>query len=320
MIDLARTWRWIAIVMCAVIAGAVLSAPDPDTGSRSALAVHDFGHVVAFGLVTAFLALALPTRSSPTFHARFATACLAAGAALALGATIELIQASTGRNGDPWDVMRDGGGALSAALMMMTREPAISVRLRAALAAAALFVLAALTYPMLAALRDEARARAQYPTLVGFETTSELTRFRFADGMNARIISISDDTGWTASAMRLRLPPGKYPGFELRYFPRDWRGMRALRLLIVNPDPTPFEMTVRIDDAEYDYRLDLADRYTRAFPLAPGVNRIEILLSDVSAAPHGRRFDLGRVQSLLVYAVDLKQAREVVVGPITVLH
>jgi hypothetical protein len=96
--------------------------------------------------------------------------------------------------------------------------------------------------------------------------------------------------------------------------------MRALRLLLMNPDPTAFEMTVRIDDAEYDYRLDLDDRYNRSFRLSPGENRIEIPLVDIAAGPRHRTLDLGRVQSLLLYAVDLPQPREIIVGPMVLIQ
>jgi hypothetical protein len=270
-------------------------------------------------LVTALFALALSARSRPTLRARASAIWLAAGAALALGAGVELAEAVTGRNGDPWDVVRDGGGALLVALMLTARDSALSAAMRTALAGAALSTLAACVYPAAAALHDEARARAQFPVLASFETTTELSRFRFEEGMEPRIVPTTDDEGRAASGMRLRLPPGRYPGFELSYFPRDWRGARALRLLIVNPEPTPIELNVRIDDAEYDYRLDRADRYDRAFPLSPGANRIEIPLSDVAMAPRGRRFDLERVQTLLVYAIDLGQPREIIVGPIVLL-
>ena len=131
---------------------------------------------------------------------------------------------------------------------------------------------------------------------------------------------MTDDEGRVNSGMQLRLPPGRYPGFELSYFPRDWREARALRLLIANPEPTPLELHVRMDDARYDYSLDLADRYDRAFALSPGANRIEIPLSEVAMAPRNRRFDLGRVQTLLVYAIDLKESREIIVGPIVLLR
>jgi hypothetical protein len=154
--------------------------------------------------------------------------------------------------------------------------------------------------------------------LASFETTSELSRFHFGAEMKPRIIPITDDAGRTVSAVQLHLPTGKYPGFELRYFPRDWRGMRALKLPIVNPDAALTEMTVRIDDSEYRSRLD--DHYNRSFPLSRGINRIEISLTDVAAAPHNRRFNLGCVHSLLVYAVDLEQPRDIMIGPIVLLR
>jgi hypothetical protein len=313
------TWRRVAAATGTAISAAVFWAPDPDTSFRSAFAMHELGHVAAFGLVAGLIAFALSAEFRKTLGARTDTIWLAAGAALALGASVELAQAATGRNGDPWDVVRDAAGAVSVALMLTARDHTFSAGVRAALAGTAISILAASVYPLLAALSDEARARAQFPVLASFETASELSRFHFGEGLNPRIAPMTDDEDRTVSGMQLRLPPGRYPGFELSYFPRDWRGARALQVLIANPESTPVELNVRIDDAQYDYRLDLADRYDRAFLLSPGTNRIEIPLSDVAAAPRGRRLDLARIQTLLVYAVDLAQPREIIVGPIVLL-
>lgn len=235
-----------------------------------------------------------------------------------LGTIVELAQAMNGLHGDLWDVVRDGGGALSAALVLIGLDSAPPARARAAFACAAIFILAVFTYPVFAALNDEARARAQFPVLAAFETTQEFTRFQFWKGVEPRIVRTTDDERRSVSAVQLHLPPGKFPGFELRYLPRDWRGMRALELLIVNPESTLTHITVRIDDVEY--RPHLEDRYNRSFPLSRGINRIEIPLSDVAAAPRDRQFDLGRVHALLVYAVDLKQPQSVIIGPISLLR
>jgi hypothetical protein len=179
MIGSGRFWRCAALTTCAVIAAAVFNAPDPNARLRSALAIHDFGHVVAFGLVTALFAIALDAWSRTTFQGRAGATCLAAGAALALGTAVELAQAVSGRYGDPWDVLRDGGGAISVALILVAFDPTILGRTRAALAGVAIFVVAAFSCPVFAALVDEARARAQFPVLASFETTRELSRFRF---------------------------------------------------------------------------------------------------------------------------------------------
>jgi hypothetical protein len=294
----------------------VFSAPDPDRSLRSAIALHDLGHVFAFGLVTALFAFAVPVRDHRGSRRWTLTAGTGAGAAVGLGAAIEAAQALTGGHGDAADVLRDAGGALFAALVVVAWNPALSARARAVLGFMAILVLAPFTFPTLAALTDEAHARAQFPVLASFESVQELSRFDFAAEEHARLTSTLDEHGRPVRGLSLHLPRGKYPGFGLRYFPRDWRSLRALRLLLVNPEPVPFAMTVRIDDAEHDPELGLEDRYNRSFLLSPGVNRIEIPLADIAAAPHSRRFDLARVQLLLVYAIDLARAREVIVGPI----
>ncbi len=312
-------WRGVSLITCVAIAAAVLTAPDPNTNLRSALALHDFGHVVAFGVVAALFAFALSARSRSGLQGRGGVICLAACAALALGVAVELAQAASGATGDPWDVMRDAGGAFSMALLLAAFEPALAVRIRAGLAGVAIFAVGALAYPTLVALDDEARAVAQFPVLASFERTIELSRFRFDEGMEPRVARMFDDDGRHFSAISLHLRPGAYPGFVFRHFPRDWRDMRALQLLIVNPESVPMDMTLRIDDADYDYELDIHDRYNRSFSFLPGTNRIEIPLSDIAAAPRDRRFDLGRVQRLLVYAVDLEQPHEIIIGPIVLL-
>jgi hypothetical protein len=237
-----------------------------------------------------------------------------------LGAAIELVQAASGGNGDLGDVLRDAGGAFFVAIMSVARDAALTVRARAATLVAAILVLAPFAVPLVAALHDEALARSQFPVLADFASARQLSRFRIDKDYNAELVSTLDDKGRPAAALQLTLPPGKYPGVALSYFPEDWRGFRALRLLLVNPDPLPYEMTIRIDDAAYDYKLDLDDRYNRSFVLSPGANRIEIPLADVATAPRGRRFDLGRVRNLLVFAVDLERPREIIVGPMVLVR
>ncbi len=313
-------WRAAALATSAVIAALVIGAPDPDASLRSAIALHDFGHVIAFGLVTALFSFALPARYHQGFLPRAQAAGLAASAAIVLGVAVELAQAVSGGNGDLWDVLRDAGGAFFVAIILAARDPALSARARTALAVVAILVLGPFTFPLLAALYDEALARAQFPILASFESARELSRFQFGEDYNARLVSTLDDEGRPTSAVQLSLPPGKYPGVVLSYFPGDWRGLRALRLLLVNREPVPYEMVVRIDDAGYDYKLDMDDRYTRSFVLSPGANRLEIPLADVATAPRGRRFDLGQVRSLLVYAVDLARPREIIIGPIVLVR
>ena len=98
---------------------------------------------------------------------------------------------------------------------------------------------------------------------------------------------------------------------------RRGSGMRALRFAVVNLESTVLDVVVRIDDAEHNQRFE--DRFNRTFALAAGINEIEIPLADVLRAPHGRKFDLGRVAALLFFAVNLNEHRDIIVGPIALV-
>lgn len=310
-------WRRLAaLAACVLISTLIVVAPDPDDSLRSAIALHDFGHVIAFAVVTALLLVAQPARNHAGILPRVRGAGLAASGALLLGIVVELAQGLNGGVADPWDVLRDAGGALFVAVLWIAGDAGLPAVARLGLTGTAILVLGAFTLPPVAALQDEARARTEFPVLASFESERELSRLLIEAGSSERLVSIADSEGRPAAGLALRLPAGKYPGVALRYFPRDWRGLRALQLLLVNPGPVPQEIWIRIDDADYDYRLDMADRYSGSFVLSPGANRIEIPLADVAKAPRGRRFDLGRVQLLLVHAVDLTEPREIILGPI----
>lgn len=302
----------------ALICAVVVLAPGPDRSLRSAVAIHDFGHVVAFGLVAVLLAIALSSHSRPTPRRRVATACVAALASVLLGAAVEYLQGILGGNADVWDIVRDAGGAAAAALLLIATSPGFAARTSIAISSIAAAIVLAFTSPAVIALRDEARARTQFPALASFERTGELARFGFNSGATGRIVATTNAAGSAIAGLELHLPPGSYPGVSLDYFPRDWSDMRALRLLIVNPAATPLDITVRIDDAQHDQRYE--DRFNRAFPIQPGMNQIEIPLADVRAAPRDRELDLTRVASLMVFAVDLAWPREIVIGPVVLVR
>lgn len=310
--------RWPAVVLGALICAVVVYAPGPDRTLRSAVAIHDFGHVVAFGLVAVLLAIALSSHSRPTLRRRVTTACVAAVAAVLLGAAVECLQGVSGGNADVWDIVRNAGGAAAAALLLIAAASSLATKTSIAIASVAAAIVVAFASPAVIALRDEARASAQFPVLANFERTGDLARFGFNSGATGRIVATTNAAGSAMSGLELHLPPGGYPGLSLDYFPRDWSDMRALRLLIVNPEATPLDITVRIDDAQHDQRYE--DRFNRAFPIQPGMNQLEIPLADVRTAPRDRELDLTRVASLIMFAVDLARPREIVIGPIVLVR
>lgn len=134
--------------------------------------------------------------------------------------------------------MRDAAGSLAAALVVVASDAAVSSRARAILVVMAIATVLPFTFPTVAAWTDEIIARSQFPILASFESVREMSRFEFEREENVTLTVAMDSEGRRVPAVRIHLPPEQYPGFVLSYFPRDWRGMRALSLLLVNREST----------------------------------------------------------------------------------
>ena len=83
----------------------------------------------------------------------------------------------------------------------------------------------------------------------------------------------------------------------------DWRGYRELELAVGNPGTEPLDLTVRIDDRAHDGRFE--DRYNGVFRVEAGARRrIAIALTEIEAAPRGRRMDLAHMGLVAVFRAE----------------
>jgi hypothetical protein len=297
--------RWLALAIVAICLAIAVFAPASDPFRRSAARLHDFLHVPGFGGVAVVLWLGFPGNDG-TRHGRRILRLLAIFAVtVALGAGVEIAQAAIGGDADPWDLARDGLGAASAVLALASAWRAIGAPARWGLRAAALAGVLAGLVPTASALADEMRAVRQFPVLADFSAKKDLDRFGWSPWSTGEFEP--PGAGDARGALRLDLTPGAYPGLWLEFFPRDWRGRQDLSFDCTNPAPTPFRVTVRIDDL--DHGQDYHDRFNRAIVLAPGRNTVRIPLADVESAPRGRRLDLSKVRSVGIFAVGLRERR-----------
>lgn len=306
------------VVLVGTLVGVIL-APDPGRTLRSSVALHDFGHVPAFALVAVCLLVLLPRRRGAS-GSRVARRGLGVVAATTLlGVLVELVQGLfPGAKPSPADVLADAGGACIAALVSASIVPGTTIMRRAALRAVAVIVVAVFFSPVALALLDEARARRAFPVLADFTSASQLSRFDDTAWSRISLAKNPRPTGELAPALRLHLGPGVYPGMSLDYFPRDWRGWRALALEIVNPASDSLALHLRIDDLRHDESYE--DRFNDVLQLPPGRTVIEIPLASVESAPRGRKLDLGAVRSVELFALNLRAPRELLVEDIRLLR
>ena len=105
-----------------------------------------------------------------------------------------------------------------------------------------------------------------------------------------------------------------YPGVTLDFFPRDRRPYRRLVIACDNPSSSPLALNIRIDDMRHSNEHD--DRFNATFSLAPGANEITVPLERVRTAPRGRRMDMARLRTVMIFAHRLAEPRELVLQSI----
>ena len=307
-----RRLAMVALLGCVLL----LFVGGPDGySSRSVRQGWQFGHVLLFFVATR---LALPVlRSRLGVRESVSLVLLAAGL---IGGLVEWLQGFVGREVSWTDVRLDViGAALGLAGRMPTAPAAAPApdrwwgdrRLPFLLAAIALVVLVWLeALPLGRTLLDEYRARRDFPVLVAWASELELDRVK-ADG-SLRIDNAPGRPG--ERSLRIGLPPSAFAGFELQYFPGDWRGYGVLEITLRVPVGAPGSITCRVHDAAHDNRY--ADRFNRRFEVFPGWNVLALPLADIQRAPRGREMDIARVQGVGCFFVGLREGAELWVGKI----
>jgi hypothetical protein len=93
---------------------------------------------------------------------------------------------------------------------------------------------------------------------------------------------------------------GDYPGLELTELPPDWRGFRELLITVRNPGAEAATFFVRANDFWHNQRYE--DRYRGEFAIPAGTTRkYRIFLHEIADAPAGRKMDLSRMTTLIVF-------------------
>lgn len=268
---------------------------------------YDAGHALVFGVfaisVLGLLRRYLGEDDRGRRRAYLSAFVLAAVAGLAT----ELAQVGIDRDADPWDLMRDVVGAAAFLLFTATLDgdlvrwparPWIPVKAIVRVAATALLLLAFVPLAVVGlgyVFRD-----AAFPHLLDFESYWE---GRFVHVRDARVTLAFLPEPWTDPNRvvgLVRFDAARWPGVQLREPYPDWTGHETLTFRVWSELDRELPLAIRIDDGRSLASGAYAHRFTKRIPISPGENRIELPLSEVSAARSGG-FDLADVRRLMLF-------------------
>jgi len=264
--------------------------------------LNPIAHIVFFALLSCFIA-------KSGFFSRFPFVWSAAGilgAIFIIGGAIELAQGLMGRTPSWKDMGLNMLGAMSGLLFLAPMRTRLSRQVLRAGQGSVLILVLAVSYGPMTTLWDMRAASKQFPVLSNFESRFEDRRWS-----SGEIDSSVSRSG--RASLRVELQDSlEYPGTTLKYGFGNWQEFSYLALSLYNPDPEPLRIHISIRD--YEHRKQgrgFGDRFDQSFTLQQGWKDILIPVSEIEHAPAGRRLDLSRLTSLVVFAMDLPRPRTV---------
>lgn len=261
--------------------------------------LNNAAHMPVFGALAIVLALLL--RATTRWAAAWRD--LAAFAmALAAGGAVELVQPALGRAAEWRDLHADALGAFAGVgLLRFLASPGSAQAARRAWLAGAVVAVTAVLWPVADLAWAYTQRAWRFPVL-----------YSPSDGMDHRFLHVRGAEYALAPlparfapagdtmALELRITGGNWPGITFAAPEPDWSEHERLVLELVNPEPQPLALTLRVHDRDHDNRP--ADRFNRRLVLAPEAqSRFAIALEDIASAPKDRRLDLSRVAGVILY-------------------
>lgn len=299
----ANVLHWLLFSAAVLLLLLAFIAGEDKHASRAWHAAWQLGHMLLFFLWMLLALLHLQGFRQQRFGWQLV---IGLSTTLLLATAIEILQYLIGRDADMQDVVLSLAGSFCALVFASPARRMLQRRwVRLWLLSGAVVLLLALT-PLLLAIVDETQAQARFPLMADFSSPLEIERWEGLEDM-AIVAGVAGNAGY---ALRVPFTTERYSTVRLKYFPGDWRGYRFLEITAYVPDPKPLPVTVRIHDRQHESSgMVYADRYTQNYVLQPGGNTIRIPLAQVHLAPRQRVMDLGQIQEVMLFAMNLPQER-----------
>ena len=285
-------------------------------------AIGNASHVPLFGLLAlAVLGISVRVLGSalpnPYLHYVVAVATIVLLAALS-----EYLQISSSRDADVMDFVRDVLGGVSTLGLYVTLDRAMdkswakarrytktTVRVGSLLIAIVAFA-SMLSWVIAYSYRGQI-----FPSICSFESSFE-TRFLMTPGANLKLVPAPD--GWAEATGqqvgRLTLQPVRHAGLTINEPYPDWSAYSFLCFDIYSENRDLVTLVLRVDDVSHNGHYN--DRFNEGIVVRPGLNRYRIPLREVRAAPVGRKMDMNHVVAIVLFAMDLTEARSIYVDDI----
>jgi VanZ family protein len=282
-----------AVIVFSLIAFVLLF--NPDTDSRTAEELLNYGHVLVFGLI-ALLTYRVIVNFKISLNRRFAAWLIT----MALGLMVEIVQLGMkGRYFELGDLLNDGIGAL-AFLIFFSEHKSRYITWMARISSVLIFILAGV--PFYTALIREYNYRQQFPFISSFENILESSSWVMD---NAEIKRSKAHAAKGLYSGMISFFPGEYSTLCNEDLIENWAGYKMVAMDIYLPGEKGLKIMLRINDRKHNQNYD--DRYNSRIELEPGWNHIKINLDDIEKSPANRPMDMSAITKICIFASNLTE-------------
>jgi hypothetical protein len=268
--------------------------------------IYNLGHIPLFGLF-AVLVLEISRATLGRLLVRpLAHYGIALGATVVVSVATELLQLNMpGRQAEFQDALHNIIGglcflALRACLDTVLWQPEKS-RMRRWVAVAASLILLVSFWPLANLGWHYGMRAAAFPVLVDFDSRWQRP---FLSSPRAGLDRMKAPAGWTQrknqKVVAIKFMAAPWPGVSMHEPYPDWSGFTTLRFDVYSELSQPVDLILRIDDINHNNQY--RDRFNRTISVQPGLNQIEVPLSDVRNAPSGRDLDLQEITQMILFS------------------
>lgn len=276
---------FIILVICAVMFSGFFFGTSVFVHSYTTSKLWDLGHLAFFFL---FSLLILRFRPEPQWYRGLVKTSLCA---LLAGLIIETLQSVIGRQASLSDIGLNVLGAGCASLWFYRQQQHNGKKTLWALYCAALMLA---VIPLLLGVSNVLLGRWQYPLLLNFDYHIEQMRLT-----GNAAISFQQYQG--RQGAKIRFGNQQYSGFAVTEIPSDWSKQQQLVIELDNLENTPIALTCRIHDSKHNQAYD--DRFNQRRVLEPGVQRLEVAITDIINAAKNRPLDISRIAALSCFTI-----------------
>lgn len=263
--------------------------------------VFNSGHTVLF-LVLSFV---LFFRLQAVFH--FSSAIIAyltvAALMILLGMAIEMIQSMLQREASIDDLYRNFIGIISGlGFVSLTRQKNSRNKMLALMFSLAFLFLGTRSLFQISChymQRDKA-----FPMITEFDERWSSSFVRFNNAELLGLVDIERDKN--IKFYRLRFDASQYPGVSVIEPEKNWSAYSKLHLSVYSDNTSDIKLVLRVHDHRHTQAYN--DRFNKRYVIRPGLNEIEVNLSEVRKAPVGRELDLANIAGVGFFLVNVEKS------------